>query len=55
MKESDIIIKQAEIEFQDEIRQQLIEEHKRKLRKRAGRTFWQRIFPWKITITRREP
>ena len=48
------VIKQAEREHSAEVARILIEQYKQKLRARANRTFWKRIFPWKITITRRD-
>lgn len=50
---TDQIIRRAEWEYQAELERQLIDEEKRRLRAKGNRTFWERIFPWKITITRR--
>lgn len=49
------VIQQATTEYQAEVKRQLIEKYKSKLRERRALTFWQRIFPWKIIITRIKP
>jgi len=46
------VIKQAKKELQEELFREAVERIKEKLRKR--RTVWDRIFPWRIVIVRKE-
>lgn len=44
--------KQAEQEFQHELFREAVEKHKQKLRE--YRPIWDRIFPWRILIVKKE-
>lgn len=46
------IMAQAIIEYKAEVYRQAVEKYKEKLR--TKRSFWDRVFPWKIVIIRKE-
>jgi hypothetical protein len=46
------ITEQAHKELQEERFKEAVDKEKRRLRERDGRSFWQRIFPFVITIKR---
>lgn len=43
----------ARQELENERFRKAVDEMKLKIAQRDNRTFWQKVFPWKITITRR--
>lgn len=44
----------AEAEYRREIYRKAVEEAKEQLRAKAARPWWVKLFPWRITIERRE-
>ena len=53
MGEIEDIVNQAEREVADEIRRIAVDKAKARLRAKAARPWWARIFPWRIKIERR--
>jgi hypothetical protein len=51
-QEIDEIVAQAKAELNDEHRRAAIEREKQRIRTRAARPLWKRLFPFNITITR---
>lgn len=47
------IIKEAEKEINEEFRRVLIDKEKARLRAKAARPWWAKLFPWRITIQRK--
>lgn len=46
------VIEQAENEFNEELFREAVERYKKKLKER--KSIWDKIFPWKIIIIRKE-
>lgn len=44
--------RQAHLEYEQELFREAVEKYKQKLRER--RSWWDRIFPWRIIIVRKE-
>lgn len=45
-------VAQARLEHEAEQHRAAVEREKARIRSRAGRSLWQRLFPFKVTITR---
>jgi len=48
------IIEQAQIEIEQENKREQINKIKEKIRSQKKLSFWRRLLPWKITITKKD-